>query len=117
VEKVELPLDVYNAFENLKRTWGRLLKKEEMDVIFLNITHIAQVGDAVVLKKYALENATKYIQAVANGYELNSTDKLICQVDMMLNIWLEEPYEDEEKDRYNFAKDITEFIKSQLVTQ
>jgi len=118
VEKVELPLDVYNAFEGIKRSWGSIVSKDEMNLLLLNIVHIAQVGDALTLKKYALNNATKYIQAVANGYKLNAETKLVMQVDHMLNAWLEKEYgEDEEQDRLEFAKEITGFIKGQTLLQ
>lgn len=120
MEKVELPLDVYNAFEGVKNSWGKLVNQDEINLLLLQIIHLASetVGDSVVLKKFALEHPTKYVCAIANGYRLNGESKLIIQVDQMINTWMNTEYKgDEKQDRFNFAQELTGFIKEELLNQ
>ena len=118
-EKVALPVDVYNAFENLRFAWGKLIPPEDFNSILLNINNIGRVvGDAEVLKKFAQEHPTKYIKAVANGYEVLEENDLVVQVYELLEKWLDKSYEcDESEDRMEFAKELTGYIKEQLATQ
>ncbi|WP_312093740.1 hypothetical protein [Niallia sp.] len=120
MEKVELPLEVYNAFEGIKRSWGSLVSEEEINLLLIQIINLASenIGDSITLKKFALEHPTKYIQAIANGYKLNNETRTVMQVDQMINRWLNAEFDGDEKDdRYRFAEQLTSFIKEQLVTQ
>ncbi|MED3792096.1 hypothetical protein P4571_06565 [Niallia alba] len=120
MEKVELPLDVYNAFENLNRVWRKLGTKEEIDLMFMQILFIATDGipDSMTLKKYAIKNPTKYLQSLVNGYTLENYSKVVLEVSQRLNEWMNTTYQGtEEQDRFEFAKEITSFIKEKLVTQ
>ncbi|MDR4318419.1 Uncharacterised protein [Niallia circulans] len=120
MEKVELPLDVYNAFEGVKNSWGKLVNKDEINLLLLQIIHLASetVGDSVVLKKFALEHPTKYVCAIANGYKLDGETKLVKQVDQLINTWLDTEYKgDEKQDRFNFAQELTQFIKGRILLQ
>ncbi|MDK8641313.1 hypothetical protein [Niallia taxi] len=115
-KKVTLPLDVYNAFENLRFAWGKIIPPEDFNSILLNINNIGRVvGDAEVLKKYAQENPTKYIRAIANGYKVVEESDLVIQVHERLERWMDKPYEGEEsEDLMEFAKEITGFIRKLL---
>ena len=120
MEKVELPLEVYKAFEGIKRTWGKLVVEEEINLLLLQIIHISSenTGDSITLRNFALKHPTKYIQALANGYKLEAESKLVLDVSHRLNEWMSRSYQgSEEQDRLNFAEEITEFIKGELVTQ
>ena len=116
--KVPLPLEVYKAFENLRFTWGRRIPEDEFNKLLLNINSIGRVvGDAEVLKKFAQEHPTKYIKALANGYEVVEEIDLVIEVHDRLEKWMDRPFDgDAREDRYEFAKEITGFIKEQLVT-
>lgn len=74
---VELPLDVYNAFQTLKSQWRKLLKEDELSLIFLNVVHIARTGDLLILKQFALSHPKEYINALANGYTISEKDRKI----------------------------------------
>jgi hypothetical protein len=74
MQKVELPIEICQAFDRIKRSWRNLLKEEEMNLMFLNVNQIAQMGDLLILKKYAQNNPTQYIKALANGYTISEED-------------------------------------------
>lgn len=118
-KKITIPLEVYNAFENLRFAWGKIIPEEDFNQILLNINNIGRVvGDAEVLKKFAQENPTKYIKAIANGYKVVEESDLVIQVHDRLEKWMDRPFDgDAREDRYEFAKEITGFIKEQLAVQ
>ncbi|KLV25705.1 hypothetical protein ABW02_15145 [Niallia circulans] len=120
MEKVELPLDVYNAFENLNRVWNKLGTKEEINLMFMQILFIATDGipDSMILKKYAIKNPTKYLQSLVNGYTLENYSKVVVQVSHKLDDWMNRTYQgSKEQDRFNFAQELTGFIKEELLNQ
>jgi hypothetical protein len=116
LQKVELPIDVYQAFERLKRNWRNLLKEEDLDLIFLNVNQIAHTGDLVILKKYAQTNPTKYIKALANGYVAQTNPLLVKEVNQMLDEWLSTPpfLDDVKNDRYEFSKKLVEYVEAKI---
>ena len=115
-KKITIPLEVFNAFENLRFAWGKIIPEEDFNQILLNINNIGRVvGDAEVLKKFAQEHPTKYIKALANGYKVVEEDDLVMEVHNRLEKWMDMPLDgDAREDRFEFAKEITVFIKDQL---
>jgi hypothetical protein len=114
--KVPLPKEVFEAFERLKRTWGQIATQDEMNQILMNAVFIAQFGDLLVLKQYALKHPTNYMKAIVNGYTLENTDQLTEEVTQMINQWIDTPYDgDEKKDIRLFAEKLTDYYKQKLL--
>lgn len=113
-KKVELPKEVFEAFERLKETWSVCLSEEEMNLMFLKITCTRVTRDALILKNFASENPTAYIKALANGYTVRADDTE-KEVAGMIKKWLNTPYPDEgtDKDIMRFAQDLTNYIQKQ----
>jgi hypothetical protein len=88
--KVEVPMEVYTAFENLKRAWRNLLPPEDLDFILLNIQEVGQYGDGLILKRYARDNPKKYVKALANGYIPEAGVRVAADVKKFLSQWLED---------------------------
>jgi len=111
-EKVEVPYEVYRAFENLKRSWRNLLPEKEAALLFLNVGFVAQTGDMLILKEYSQKEPINYIKALANGCVPSNKEKLIKrQLTVMIQNWLDKPYVlDEKMDVENFAQEIINFF-------
>lgn len=106
MEKVLVPEKVYRAFENTKRAMSHI-DSDQLNVLFLNIFTVGNVGDLKILKEYAKQNPTKYLQCLVCGYTLDKQEVLRN----MLTEWLSDPYvEDEEKDIEIFAERLTQFF-------
>jgi len=112
-EKVEVPYEVYRAFENLKRSWRNLLPEKEAALLFLNVGFVAQTGDMLILKEYSQKEPINYIRALANGCVPSRKEQLIKeQLTEMIQHWLDKPYVgDEKRDVEHFASQITQFFK------
>lgn len=110
-KKAVLPLEVYEAFTRLEREWKKYLDKKSIDLLLLTLMSVHAVGDALVLKRFALENATTYLQAILNGYckEEKSTEKAVATI---IDNWLDAPHlGSKEEDIRAVAKEITIYFK------
>lgn len=74
LKKAVLPLEVYEVFIRVNKAWNTLLGKEGTCLLFLSIVSLRVEGDALVLKKFAIDNPTSYMQAVLNGFALSEED-------------------------------------------
>ena len=109
MNKVLVPNQVYEAFENVKKTLSHV-NEDDLSLIFLNIFVFGRSGDLKILKEYAMKDPTKYLHALIYGYTTDKTEALKT----ILKNWLSEPYvEDEEKDVEMFAERITRFFIQQ----
>ncbi len=74
-EIVELPLEVFESFYRLQSEWEKHIDKQSINLMLLTIMGVHAVGDALVLKKFALENPTTYLKAILHGYRLSEKDQ------------------------------------------
>lgn len=113
-KKVELPKEVFEAFERLEINWSRYLTKHEMNLMFLIIVGTHAAGDALTLKKFALNNPTAYINALANGYTVRSDD-MEKEVADRIKKWVYTPYRDPDvdKDIMIFARELINYFQKQ----
>jgi hypothetical protein len=116
--KVEVPLEVYNALENLKRAWRNLLPPEDLNFILLNIQEVGQYGDGLILKRYARDNPTKYVKALANGYIPEARDRVADDVKKFLSQWLEDyGASDDPEAQQEFANKVTLYMMGHFAKQ
>lgn len=119
LEVVSVPKEVHEAFTRLKRNWSSYLSKEEMNFMFLVLVGTYAVGDALTLKKFAANNPTTYLKALANGYTVRFSDGVKHaddtenEVASVIKRWLNTPYEHEDinQDILKFAKELTTYFQ------
>ncbi|WP_018664594.1 hypothetical protein [Heyndrickxia acidiproducens] len=72
--------------------------------------------DLGVLRQWAADNPQKYVRALANGYTCEEEERIVLEVFEMLNIWLNNPYEedDEPEDIRLFARKLTNYFTEKL---
>lgn len=110
MEKVLVPEKVFNAFENLKRDLAHL-DNEQKNFMFLNICSIGHSEDQQVLKQYAADNPTKYLQCLVYGYALDKKEIL----KEMIAKWVDDPVEDDlKKDMELFADKVFNLFNQKL---
>ncbi|MCM3456570.1 hypothetical protein M3685_21965 [Heyndrickxia oleronia] len=114
-KKVELPKDVFDAFERFKRTGRKYQTEDELNIVLMNVVFIGHYGDLAILKQFAMKNPTAYIHAIANGYTLKNPD-INEEVFELLDNWLSKSYVvDEKTDIRMFAEKLTNFYKQKLL--
>ncbi|MCR1835001.1 hypothetical protein NSA56_11400 [Oceanobacillus caeni] len=113
--KVLVPKKVAEAFDYYKETCKNM-SKDTLDLTLMAIPFSPFSkgnGQALILKEFAKESPTLYLQAIANGYE--ATIDLEEEVEQLLSLWLNKGYVGDEKANVrNFAKVITNHIKQNL---
>ncbi|GIN38485.1 MULTISPECIES: hypothetical protein [Heyndrickxia] len=112
--KVELPQEVFEAFERVKACWGRFLTKDQLNSLLLNINVTGTSGDSLILKEFAAIKPTEYVKALANGYKPQYST-LTDEVSDIIQDWLSREYiEDEATDVRLFAEKLTNFYSQKL---
>ena len=111
---VELPREVYEAFEAVKKSWSKHLTADDFISLMLNINLYGTTGNALVLKKFAAANPIEYVRALANGYKTQHST-ITDEVSDIIQDWLSREYiEDEATDVRLFAEKLTNFYKQKL---
>lgn len=114
-EKAELPREVFEAFQRIKRSWRNLVSEDDLNLLLLNINLYGTSGDTLILKEFAKEHPTEYIKALANGYK-PKTDNINEEVSDMIQEWVNTEYvADEATDALLFAERLTSFYKQKLI--
>ncbi|KYC92240.1 hypothetical protein B4102_3781 [Heyndrickxia sporothermodurans] len=114
--RVELPLQVFEALERVKRAWRKILNKDEMNGFLLNIhaNGVGTHGDLPIIRQFAASHPTDYIKALANGYKPKETN-ITKEVSNMIREYIDAGYaEDKDKDIKKFAEKLTNFFKEKL---
>lgn len=114
MEQPALPTEVCEALDRIKKCWGRYLTQNDLNALLLNINIVGTSGDSLILKKFAANNPTDYIKALANGYKpkQENINEEVCDI---IQHWMNTPYVgNEAKDVRNFAEKLTEFYKQKL---
>lgn len=107
MQKVLVPKEVQDAFNNVKRSLY-YVTKEELNLFLMTVPVIGKAGDLKVLAEYAKENPTQYLNALVFGYTSNQKKVLVD----MIHSWLNKPYvESEEKDVEDFAEMLITFFQ------
>lgn len=75
LKKAVLPLDVYEVFTRVDKAWNELLDNESVQLLFLSLVSLRVDGDALVLKKFAIDYPATYMKAILNGCSLSEEDK------------------------------------------
>ncbi|APC48978.1 hypothetical protein BME96_12595 [Virgibacillus halodenitrificans] len=89
------------------------MSPDTIDMILMSIPFSTVHGHALVLKQFAKQKPTLYLQAIANDYE--PIVDIEEEVEQMLTDWLNKKYVDDEKtDVKNFARVVTNHIKQKL---
>lgn len=113
--KVLVPKKVAEAFDYYKETCKNM-SKDTLDLTLMAIPFSPFSkgnGQALILKEFAKESPTLYLQAIANGYE--PTIDIKEEVAEMITNWLNKPYVGNEKrDIESFAKMVTTYFKQNL---
>lgn len=118
-EKVVLPKEVYEALENCKRSWRRITDEDGINLMFVTVIGVAsgESHDLATIKRFALDEPTKYIQALANGYAVEK-DELAKEVEQKITSWLNKPYLQEPIIEVpEFAEQLTSFMRYKLENQ
>lgn len=111
---VEVPQEVFEAFERVKANWGKFLDKNDLCGLLLNIHVTGTSGDSLILKEFASSNPYEYVKALANGCKPTKTS-VTDEVYDILQSWLSTEYvEDEATDIRNFAEKLTNFYSQKL---
>ncbi|MEF7566099.1 hypothetical protein V4V35_24205 [Bacillus infantis] len=117
-QKVAVPIEVYQAFERLKRSWSSLMPKEELNFLFLNIQLIGDFGDALTLKRFSRDNPTQYAAALAHGWKPQEDVQLAANVKNFLKQWLEDyGASDDPEAQQEFANKVTLYMMGHFAKQ
>ncbi|TYS66345.1 hypothetical protein FZD47_02330 [Bacillus infantis] len=117
-QKVAVPIEVYQAFERLKRSWSSLMPKEELNFLFLNIQLIGDFGDALTLKRFSRDNPTQYAAALAHGWKPQEDVQLAANVKNFLKQWLEDHgASDDPEAQREFANKVTLYMMGHFAKQ
>lgn len=109
--KVKIPKKVADALDYHKNLWT-LMSPADRDLMLMSIPFALVHGQSLIIKNFAKENPSLYLQALANGYEpiMDIREELA----QMLNEWLDKPYADVKgKDIQEFADTIVNHIQKQ----
>lgn len=108
--EVKVPKKVAEAFDYHHRMWVAM-SAESRNYLFMALPSTRSVQrESLVLKDYAQKNPTKYVQALANGYdpEINAQD----EIEQMITEWINSPYADnKKKDIKDFARMVTKYFQ------
>lgn len=108
-----VPVKVAKAFDYHKKMW-KIMNPSDINLMFMAIP-FARVSDrqTLILKKFAHQNPTLYLNAVLHGYKGHPS--LEEELAEMISDWLDKPYvNDEKRDIEQFAEKVTNFFQQQL---
>lgn len=113
--KVFIPKEVADALDFHREELWKHLDQNTVDHMLMYIPSSLNVTEqTLILKKFANENPSTYLQAIANGYE--PIRDLKEEVAQMLSDWMNTGYvEDEQTDIKNFANLVTDYIQQQTL--